>query len=57
MKRGSRFGARRPKRRRVRLVTGGYRFSRDTQTDSSGSMKAQRRVARKAEKAKKKNRG
>ncbi len=48
----------RPKRRRVKLVGGGFRVTRDTKDNQQGgSMKAQRRTLRKAEKAKRKRGG
>jgi len=44
----------RPRNRRIRLVGGGFRWTREVNAKSSGgSMKAQRRRIRKAEKAKK----
>lgn len=47
--------AQRPKKRKIKVVGGGTRYTRDSTGKKSGSMKALRRVARKSEKAKKKN--
>lgn len=44
----------RPKNRRIKIVGGGFRWTRQATGKQSGSMKALRRAARKAEKAKKK---
>lgn len=38
----------RPKNRRVKLVGGGYKWTRDRKADSGGSIKSQRRKLRQA---------
>ena len=48
------YTAQRPKNQRIRIVGGGFRWTRDSNGKQSGSMKALRRAARKVEKAKKK---
>lgn len=46
--------AQRPKRRKVKLVGGGVRFTRDRNGVKGGTMKAMRRLARKLKKAQRK---
>lgn len=43
--------AERQRNRRIKLVGGGYRWTREAAPDTGGSMKAKRRAARKAAKA------
>lgn len=44
----------RPKNRKIKIVGGGFRWTRESNGKQSGSMKSQRRAARRVEKAKKK---
>lgn len=44
----------RPKKRKIRLVGGGFRYSRAPNGVQGGSMKSRKRALRKLEKAKKK---
>lgn len=48
------WSARRPKKRRVKLVGGGHRVTVASSSIAGGSMKAKRRQLRKIEKAKRK---
>lgn len=41
--------------RRIKIVGGGYRWTREPHLGTGGSMKAKRRAVRKAEKAKRKS--
>lgn len=52
------MGARseKPRNKRIRLVGGGFRWTRTPNGVKGGTMKAQRRLARKLEKLKKKQR-
>jgi hypothetical protein len=45
----------RPKNRKIKIVGGGFRWTRQSTGKQSGSMKALRRAARRIEKAKRKN--